>query len=118
MHPRPQWKIEDRVVLTAEGAKAHRHYWNGMMLAAGPLMPITISIRSLVPIPEAGCRGVIRKMSRRSFAKGWDYEVFWDYLYKQPGDQFKDGEYHQGCHLIKDLSNEPHPWEWLADDPK
>ena len=117
----PQWEIDDRVVLTAEGARANRHYWNAMMACTGPLAPFGIAVALFSQHAEAGSRGYISNKRRRAFGRpGFDYEVFFEHNYVDDGGPQGGGEWFLSRHLEKDLSNKPYPWEepivWDSDD--
>ena len=108
----PQWEIDDRVVLTAEGARANRHYWNAMCACTGPLAPIGIFAALFSQHAEAGSRGYIRDKRRRAFGRpGFDYEVFFEHNWVDDDRPSGEGEWFLSRHLEKDLSDKPYPWE-------
>lgn len=101
-------EIGDRVVLTVDGARANRAYWNAVSYAFPPL-GVLAGIFS--QHPEAGMRGEITDKRPRALGKpGHDYEVMWaDKKFKKSGGRRFD--WHLSRHLEKDPSDDPLPWE-------
>jgi hypothetical protein len=98
-------EVGDRVILTIEGARAHRAYLMAHnAIAFGPFLG-AFTAMGMRP-PEAGMRGEIVDKKPRAFGqRGYDYEVEWAENAKSRTD------WHLRSHLQRDPSDEPLPWD-------
>lgn len=107
-------EIGDRVVLTPAGAKAHRRFNKATgMLVFGVVTEALLDFGS--NYPEAGMRGeIVDKRPRAWGQPGHDYQVQWVDESFERGYRF---DWHLSCHLKKDTTDDPLPWETsLADE--